>query len=147
MAVDKGGRRIYIDCSHGEDYSDLVPVGSINVYIPKPSSENVDECSPVHYQHAHKTFLIHLYHIRCMYPKRLILVHAHDIDAAFCQVLYHLNMAIIFGYVFKIFHHTSRTGVWLPICTIILLLTCGCSLGSDRYDTPRKANALSPFGD
>ncbi|CAJ1953852.1 unnamed protein product [Cylindrotheca closterium] len=77
---DKGKGRICIDCSNGPD-----DLGSINTYIPKPKQDETgDECPPIHYQFAFKRFLRQILRMRITEPTSPILVHADDVETAFC---------------------------------------------------------------
>eukprot|EP00980_Cylindrotheca_fusiformis_P021937 scaffold8773_cov76-Cylindrotheca_fusiformis.AAC.1 len=77
--------------------------GSANTYIPKPSSENMEECPPVYYQSALHRLIARVMSMRMAQPTVPILVHADDISSAFRRILYHPDMACAFGYVFDEF--------------------------------------------
>jgi hypothetical protein len=87
----KGKGRICVDCTKpgpGEE-------GSINTYIDKPGVAPADECPSVYYGDTFMRFLIVVRWMRLT-----LLLHCDDIDAAFWRVLYHLDLAIAFAYVF-----------------------------------------------
>jgi hypothetical protein len=95
-AIRKGKGRICVDCTNGPDLA-----GSPNSWIPKPSATNADKCPPaVFYKHSFAHHLQQLWRTRITHPTAEILQHCDDIEAAFCRVLYHPDLAICFAYVF-----------------------------------------------
>ena len=98
---DKGKGRICVDGTHGPDGSDTP--GSCNTHIPKPSTDNPDECPPVYYSTALIRFLVAIWRLRITYPNTDILLHADDVKSAFRRILYSPEMAILFAYVFENF--------------------------------------------
>ena len=95
---DKGKGRICVDGTGGPEGPDTA--GSCNTHIPKPSSENPDECPPVYYSTALMRFLVAIWRYRITHPKSDLLLHADDLDSAFRRILYSPEMAILFAYVF-----------------------------------------------
>jgi hypothetical protein len=96
--VDKGKGRICVDGTNGPTGPNTS--GSCNTHIPKPSTDNPDECPPVYYSTAFQRFLIMIWRLRLTFPDMDILLHADDIDAAFRRIIYSPEMAILFAYVF-----------------------------------------------
>ena len=99
--VQKGKGRLVVDAStnlHADD------TGAPNSQIPKPGTEGrLEENPPVFYGSALRRHLTHIYNLRIQHPKEDILQHTDDIDAAFRRILYHPDVAIVFGYVFMEF--------------------------------------------
>jgi hypothetical protein len=100
-AVPKGKGRICIDCTNGPDGAKTT--SSANTFILSPSTGDADACPPVYYAMACMRHLQHLWRMRITFPIADILQHCDDINAAFCRVLYTLELAIAFAYVFRIF--------------------------------------------
>ena len=97
-AWQKGKGRICVDCTNGPDGPDTL--GSANTHIPKPSVDNVEECPPVYYMTAFLRFIINIWRLRITHPRKDVLLHADDVDAAFRRIIYSPEMAILFAYVF-----------------------------------------------
>jgi hypothetical protein len=74
-----------------------------NTSIPKPNVANTDKCLPVFYQHALTRYLCWLWRTRLSYPDDKIFQHCDDVDHTFRRILYHLDLAIVFAYVFSTF--------------------------------------------
>lgn len=99
--------QICIDCSNGPPDK----CHSVNSFIPKPLNAkkpqadmilDEDACPPIYFEYAFKRVIRRI--LVCMHitrPTSPILVHADDIDAAFCRILYHPDMAIAFAYFFE----------------------------------------------
>lgn len=97
-AVRKGKGRICVDCTNARQ-GKAAP-GSPNTYIPSPSEANPDECPPVYYANAFMRHLRMIWRLRATFPLDQLRQHVDDIDAAFRRVLYHPDLALVFGYVF-----------------------------------------------
>jgi hypothetical protein len=101
-AIRKGKGRICADCTNGCAHGPN-SVGSPNTFIPKPSTENADECPPVFYGKAFMRLIILLWNMRLSKPLEDILLHCDDLEAAFRRILYHPDMAVVFAYIFSEF--------------------------------------------
>jgi hypothetical protein len=98
-AIQKGKGQICMDCTNGPESADTT--SSANTFIPSPKAGDTDACPPVFHVTAFMRHLQHLWRMRITFPIADILQHCNDIDAAFRQVLYTLELAIAFAYVFK----------------------------------------------
>lgn len=99
--VQKGKGRIIIDPSTKLDARDR---GALNDFIPRPGlPDSLDRNPCITYANAFVRHLIHLWNLRITYPREEILQHTDNIKAAFHQIIYHLDLAICYAYVFMEF--------------------------------------------
>jgi hypothetical protein len=94
----KGKGRLVVDSSTA-----LAPVdlGAPNVHTPKPGTPGRHEENPrVYFGTALLRHLLQTWNLRIDFPLEDILQHIDDISAAFRQLIYHPDLAIVFACVF-----------------------------------------------
>jgi hypothetical protein len=96
--IHKGKGRIIIDASTNFHHDDT---GAPNAYIPPTETPGMAEKNPpVFYRTAIRRHAEHTWILRISHPREDILQHSDDINAALQHILYHPDLALVFGYIF-----------------------------------------------
>ena len=103
----------------------------------KPSAANADEFPTVYYGDAYfDRHITRLWRRRITRSQADILRHCDDIDAMLRRILYHLELAPVFAYVFGTFLSIPVGQVWFAQCAVLYQ-------SHARYSPVRRINEPS----
>lgn len=112
-SLDSLSVRICVDCTNR-----FHPCGSPNQFNNCPKDIMPDICPSVRYATVFQRVLNCIWKLWITQPTEDILLNPDDIDSAFCRVLYHPNMAVVFA----ISDYPSWPSLWQSERIIVLQL-------------------------